>query len=495
MILKRDFYLTNLFILFVLFGLGCSLANKTQDLSMPKDQPPSSFKPSVVEEWTLVNGVKVLFLPDVELPIVKGTLFVPKGTLWANDTWESLDSSSIISVMGQQLRQGGAGKYNADQLDLELEKLSAHVDSSFGTEYGTVGFSGLSSDFEKVFELFKLVLLEPRFQQDRLDLWKGQALESIRRRTDDPSTIAGIAFKKLLFGETVLGRITTSSSVKEIQRDHLLKAYQQFVHPENALLVITGNISKERLNKTLTQQLANWNSKNREQLNLAKIDHVITPGIYFIKQPFQQSTVYMGQIGPARLTPDYVAIEAFNLIFGGGDFGSRLMKKIRTEQGLAYSVFGSIIAGFPVGQNVVVIQTKSESTAQAIHSSLDIIQNMQSVPVDLSELDQAKKSVQSSFIFKFATPEEVIRREALLRLLSYPADYDKTYVSKVEALIEKDVHAVAKKYWDLSKFVIVVVGNEKAYNSLAQQLKENVQGFAGLKLKECSFLESLGECH
>ncbi len=186
----------------LLLGAGCSpRSSAAPEGALSAER---SFKPPVPERWTLPNGLTVMYLKDTELPLVTGTIYVRAGGLW-----EPEGRIGIAGAMGELMRQGGAGNLSADALDERLEKLSASVSSSVGGEFGSVAFGSLSGDFETVFGLATDVLLRPRFEQSRIELWKGQSLEGIRRRTDDPWTVAGIAFGQLVYGNTPYGRVGT----------------------------------------------------------------------------------------------------------------------------------------------------------------------------------------------------------------------------------------------------------------------------------------------
>jgi len=478
---------------FSIFSMGlvsCSSKQSASSIPMPKDEKQTAYKPKLSEQWQLSNGLSVMYLPDEELPIIRGALLIPGGTLW-----EIPGKPALISAMGHQMRQGGAGNLDADELDLQLEKLAAGIESSYGTEYGSIGFSCLTSDFEKVFSLFSDVVLFPKFEKNRLDLWKGQSLESIRRRGDDPNTVAGLSFRELLMGQTPMGRVTVPEDIKSVEREDLLKTHRLLVQPKGAILAITGKIDRKILQEAIERRFGSWKELPEHLSEMPAMSFNPKPGVYFIKKPFEQATVYAGELGPVRLTPDYAAIEGFNIIFGGGDFGSRLMKTIRTDLGLAYSLYGSVLPGFPIGQDIIVLQTKSESTADALEKSIDVLSTMQKVNVEDFEMEQAKKSIQNSFIFKLDTPDDLVRRQALLRLLNYPKDYDETYVEKINMLSAGDVLEVAKKHWDISKLVIVVVGNETAYNSIRAKLQSSPQSLAGFELHECTFSQKLDACN
>lgn len=446
----------------------------------------NAYKPAKPSSWTLPNGLTVFFRQDSELPIVQAALFLKGGGLWEEST-----ETGAVSAMGDQLRQGGTGSYSPDELDRKLEELAATISSAFAAENGKVAFSCLSADVDTVFPIFASVALAPRFDAERLNLFKGQALEALRRRSEDAETVADIAFAQLLFGESALGRVAVTSDIQRLSREVLMRNHARFVRPDGAVLAITGDISEARVRVLVEEYFASWRPRVEELPQLEQPKTAAAPGIYFIELPFSQSTILMGHLGVPRLTTDYPSIDAFNDIFGLGGFGSRLMSRVRTELGLAYEIYGMISPGFPVGKNFVSLQTKSESTAQALTEAVGVLSKMQSEQVERTVLAESQRSLASAFIFKFDSTEKIVQRQALFQLLGYPADYDLTYVDKINALTPLDVQTVAQRRWDLSKFVIVVVGDNSAYTQVEALVKNAASPLSGKSLRKLQFDQKL----
>ena len=465
----------------------------------PLIQPPlpsradevAAFKPVVPEVWKLANGLEVIYLPDDELPLVRGRLYIRGGSLWTPSA-----PNGAVAAMGEQMRSGGAASLSADDLDKELEKLAAGVSTTFGAEFGAVSFSCLATDFSNVFKIFSEVLLSPRFEGDKLALWKGQALEGIRRRKEDAATVAGTAFNQILYKGTPYGKVTLSSDVAKITRSELQRLHKELVKPDGAVLVITGRVSKEEIASTVEKFLGSWKSRGSELPPPPGVDTEPKPGIYFVELPFSQATIYAGQLGVPRLTPDAPAIEVFNEVFGSSGFGSRLMQRVRTDKGLTYSIFGGISPGTVKGTNYIVAQTKAESVAEALTESVQVLKELQQMPVPEGDLAERKVGIKNSFVFNFDSADNVAGRLARLRLLGYPDDYDATYLPKIEAVTPKNVLEVANNRWSPEKFVVVIVGNETAYQRIVS-LKEAANPspaakiLAGFELVKLSFDQAL----
>ncbi|MBX7145591.1 MAG: insulinase family protein [Oligoflexia bacterium] len=446
----------------------------------------SSYRPITPETWNLPNGLTVMFMQDNELPLVQGTLYLKGGGLWESD-----DVLGATSAMGDQMRQGGAGELDADDLDTELEKLAANISSGFAGENGKVSFSCLESDFDRVFSLFSDVVLRPRFAQSRLDLLKGQSLDAIKRRVEDPSTVAQLSFGQLLYGKSAFGRVATDSDVRRLTREDIVRMHRLLVQPKRAVLVLSGKIERAKAQQAIERLFSEWQPRE-EELSVLPTGFVSAePGIYFIELPFEQSTIIMGHLGVPRFTPDYAAIDAFNDIFGSSGFGSRLMARVRTQLGLAYSVFGMIQPGFVQGKNFIMLQTKSESSGLALSESLGVVRKIQTGGITAQELAESQRAIVNSFVFRFDSTDEVAQRAALFKVLEYPQDYDTTYVERIMGLTTAQVEEVGTKHWDLSKFVIVVVGNETAYNSIQALVTGAGSPIHGLRLQKVKFDQKL----
>jgi zinc protease len=473
----------------VLSAALCSCVNPLMSVQPPlasRADEVAAFKPIKPDRWVLPNGMTVLFLQDSELPIVHGRLFVRGGSLWGPEK-----PVGGIGAMGELMRQGGAAELSSDALDSELEKLAATIGTSFGAEFGAGNFSCLSSDFDRVFDLFSKVILKPRFDADRIALWKGQAIESIRRRVEDPGTVATIAFTQLLYGDTAYGRITKEEDIHRISRTELLSLHRSFVRPDGAVLVITGRIDKAAVEDVVARKLGTWEPRGTDLPAPPPIEVDPKPGIYFIELPFSQATIQAGQLGVPRLTPDYPAIEVFNDVFGASGFGSRLMKRVRTELGLTYGVYGGIAPAVVRGINYFSAQTKAESVGEATVESINVLIGMQQADPTEAELAERKAAIRNSFVFNFESADSVAGRIARLELLNFPFDYDETYLTKIDQVQPTAVTAVARDRWDSTKFVVVVVGNESAYSHLTKMMQESPGPLKGFELIKLGFDQAI----
>jgi zinc protease len=179
-----------------------------------------------------------------------------------------------------------------------------------------------------------------------------------------------------------------------------------------------------------------------------------------------QSIVMLGQIGVDKGAPDLHAVRVMNFILGGGGFNSRMMKEIREERGLAYSVYSSFQVGRLLpGPFIAQCETKSSTTIEALELMLAAMTTIREQPVRAEELQIAKESLNNSFVFSFTTPHDVVTQAMRLDFYDYPDDYLESYRDKVEALSLADIQQAARDHLQPAQMSIVLIGNEQEFEA------------------------------
>ena len=470
----------------LLLSLGIISCSGISSSSFDANPEPVSIKKITPDGWFLDNGLEVIYHADPEVPTVRGAILFRGGHLWEPD-----GRLGATTAMGSQMRRGGAGSLNSETLDLELEKLAASVSSSFGAEVGEVAFSCLKSDIDRVFEIFSDVIQKPRFEDKQLQLYVDAKAERIKRRKDNATRVANISFRQLLYGNSPFGRVLKTQRVRKISRLELLRAHRELVIPNTATLIVTGDIDKKKLKELVNKHLAGWKKRQSIDRTPPDINFVPSPGIYFIELPFDQSSIFLGHQSVPRFTKDHIDIKVFNHIFGSSGLGSRMMRKLRAELGLTYGGYGGVYADLVKGVSTVFLQTKSDSTPDAIREAIKLVLEFQSKGPTEEEIQNAKRSIENSFVFEFDSIGAMLSRKVTQEIYGYPKNYDETYIDNIKSTNLNRVKEVANKRWDLSKLVVVVVGNTNAYNRVQEFVKDPSSILAGIPLKKVRFDEEL----
>ncbi len=174
----------------------------------------------------------------------------------------------------------------------------------------------------------------------------------------------------------------------------------------------------------------------------------------------------LGQLGVDKGAPDLHAVRVMNFILGGGSFNSRMMKEIREERGLAYSVYSYFQVGRILpGPFIAQCETKSSTTIEALDLMLAAMKTIREVPVSPEELQVAKESLNNSFVFSFTSPHEVVTQSMRLDFYDYPNDYLESYRAKVDALTLADIHLAAREHLQPEKMSIILIGNEQQFEA------------------------------
>src|SRR5579863_956416 len=187
--------------------------------------------------FTLKNGMRVLLLEDHELPVISGLALIRTGNLF-----DPPDKRGLSSVMADVLRSGGTRAKTGDQIDEELENIAASVESTMGETSASITFSGLKETAGTVLGIFKSVMTDPEFRQDKIDFTIGQDHSGIDRRNDDPQAIAEREIASVLYGrDNSYGWNIEHADLTRIHKEDLQEFYHRYYFPTNIMLAVYGD--------------------------------------------------------------------------------------------------------------------------------------------------------------------------------------------------------------------------------------------------------------
>ena len=405
----------------------------------------------------LKNGMIVYAIEDRSLP--KTDLSI---TLRAGSFWEPEGKEGLASMAGSVMRTGGTEKTAAEALDERLEFLAIQLGVSIGDTQANANLGVLTKDLDEGLKLLAEVLSKPAFRQDKIDLYKAQSMNSMRARNDSPNSIEARESTLLLYGEYPVNRHATKASVDSITREDLLAFHKRFFHPSNMIVAAAGDFAKADFLARLEKAFADWPTPAPEKVQVPKVAHAPKPGVYCFQtlQNVPQGRVTIGHPGIDYNHPDAFPVRIMSYIFGQGGFSSRLVKVVRTDAGLAYSVGCSYTPGITyTGTFRMAFQSKSESCLYAAKLCLQELARMQKEDVSADELKGAINFYLDAFpsLF-FSTPSQTAGTLAAAEFNGFPKDYYTSYRSKIAAVTAADVKRVANDHMKPANLVYVVVG-------------------------------------
>ncbi len=414
-------------------------ANDWRQISIP---PLPAFKPQQPKRIVLPNGMVIFLQEDHELPLIDGTARIRGGS-----HNEPAKKVGLIDIYGEVWRTGGSKTKTGDEFDDFLEIRAAKVETSGGPDSTSINWSCL------------------KFREDKLDIAKKGAFDSISRRNDQIGEIAQREATRLAYGpDNPYARVPEYATVAAITRQDLIDWHKTYVHPNNMILGVSGDFDSAAVEAKLRAAFAQWPKgptlpKDEVQYHPAK------PAYYLIrKEDVNQSSIHMVGLGIRRDNPDYYAVNVFNEAFAGG-FSSRLFNDIRTKRGLAYHVGGGIGANFGhPGILQIVMGTKSQTTIESVQALQEDIDDLEKHPLTDDELKRAKDAILNAFIFRLDSPDKILGERMTYEFYGYPADWLDKYPAEIQRVTPADANRVAAKYLHKDQLATLVVGNDKEFD-------------------------------
>ncbi len=403
----------------------------------------------------LPNGMIVYITEDHTLPTLDIQAIIRTGGIY-----DPPDKVGLAAMTGSVMRTGGTSSISGDDLDERLVYLGGSISTSVGNLNGEASLFVLSKDTDEGVDLFADVLMHPAFAEDKIKLYKDEAIDRIKNKNDNPRAILGREFNKLLYGNHPYVWEESKKSIDKISREDLLAFYKTYFVPNNMILAVAGDFNKKEMLQKIEKAFAGWQAKKVGIPALPKVTAKNRPGVFMIEKEINQGYINVGHFGTTIHNPDVFALDVMNFILGGGSFTSRIMTKVRSDEGLAYNT-GSRFShekAFP-GTFYGYVQTKSATVQYAISLILKEFERIRKESVSPEELETAKQYFLDSFPDRFSTSIGTMSSMARLEYDGYPMNYFQTYRSRIEAVTAKDVLRVAKKYIIPSEMSMMVVGD------------------------------------
>jgi zinc protease len=408
------------------------------------------------ERQVLSNGLVLVIARDHTLPFVTLRFIADAG---ARHDPPELAGLSNIAAEGLLL---GTARRTERQINQQLDFLGASLSVSGGPDFTALDFRLLKNRWADGIDILLDVITGPTFPEKAIERRIRAVQSALVQEEDQPGVVTEKAFQKTLFRFSPYGHAVegTIASLENIRVEQVRQFYERFYSPGRSILVIVGDIAPNDV-RPLIERLQRWEGGGPDE----SPPHPVfseTPADVMIDRPVTQANIIMGHRGIARANPDFYAVSVMNQILGGGGFTSRLVQRVRVEQGLAYSVVSYFDPRRFPGAFQIELQTGNATARQAIDIAHREMLRMQQEAVSEQELNTAKNYLIGSFPLRYASQAGLARLLAHVEYHRLGADYFEAYPDRIRNIEKEDVLAAARTYLKPDETVMAVVADLKA---------------------------------
>ncbi|HEX5647202.1 MAG TPA: pitrilysin family protein [Nitrospira sp.] len=404
---------------------------------------------------TTANGITVVVLEQHFLPIVEIHALIKAGS-----AQDPPDKAGLANLTASLLDEGTTAR-SSKQLAEQIDFIGGSIEVKAGEDFTTASARILKKDVDLGFTLLADILLHPAFPKQEFDRVRSQILGELVSDNDDPGQVAMKAFNQLVFANhpyrwPVNG---TEDTLNKMTLADVQNFYTKEYLPNQTILTVVGDITMEQATTLVQTHFGSWKKGTPPSRSPKKPAMIDKKTVQLIEKDLTQSTIMLGHGGISRTNPDFYAVTVMNHVLGAGGFSSRLMDSIRDKQGLAYGIMSHYDARAMPGSFWINLQTKTETTNQAIAGVIAEIKGLRETPVTDQELAEAKSFLMGSFPLRLDSTAKLAGVLAQVEFFGLGFEYFSQYPKWIERVTKEDVQRVAKQYLNPHHYALVVVGN------------------------------------
>jgi len=428
-----------------------------------RERPPAAGTPvnariPATAERTLSNGLRVIVAPNRALPLINANLLIASG-----GSADPANRAGLASMTGDLLTRGTTSR-SAAEIARQIESLGAEIGSGAGMDSSAVTLQTRTDRAQEAFPVFADVARNPAFAQEEVERAQQEALDGLQVALSQPGAIASFAMTRALYGDAPYGALRSPTSIAAISREDMATYHNTYWRPDNAILVIAGDVSAEEGFELAERHFGDWQRPAAPlQARPDASAHAGGTRAIVVDLPDSgQAAVSMGLVGIARTDADYFPLLVANTVLGGG-YSARLNAEIRIRRGLSYAAFSGLSARIAPGPIVASAQTRNDAAVQVYELMRAEIARIGAESIPTAELTARKAGLIGDFGQSVETTSGLAGQISTLALNGLPPERLNTYVSDVSSVTPEQARAAASRYFDPARADVVIVGDADVF--------------------------------
>ena len=401
----------------------------------------SCFAAVSIEHWQTEQGGRVYFVQTAALPMIDVRV--------AFDAGSARDGAQFgLAALTSAMLENGAAEWDADEVARRFEMVGATFSSGVSRDMAWLSVRSLVEPelLNKALTTYQTVLAQPRFAEDDFQREKSRTLAGLKQREESPAAIASMAFYRALYRDHPYAHPEEGDvqTVSGFETADLKAFYKKFYVAANAIVVIVGDINRQRAEQIAGQLLSGLPVGDKPQA-LPVVDIPSAAERQHIDFPSSQTHILLGMPGVHRKDPDYFPLYVGNHILGGGSLVSRLFDEVREKRGLAYTASSQLMPLFRSGPFTLGLQTRNDQAEKALQVAKATLQDfVDKGPTD-AELSAAKNNIVGGFAMRVDTNGKLADYVTMIGFYQQPLDYLEQFQNKIQAVGVAEVKEAFKR--------------------------------------------------
>lgn len=409
----------------------------------------------IPQRLTLVNGLRVLLLPDNSSPTI--TL---GGYIQAGKEFDQDDKAGLASLVADNLLNGTKTK-DALTIANTLAARGASLDFTVQREGVRILGQSLKEYLPVLLATMTDVVKNSTFPGSELEISRQQAVNHLKFELNDPDEVANRKFIQALYPQNhPVHTFPTLESIQKIKREDVIAFHQKHYRPDTMMLVLVGDFDVEKVQLLIETQFGDWRVSGKASVINYPLVVITDQGkrVNSVIPDKTQAVTYMGYVGIKRQDPRFYQALVLNQILGGDTLSSRLGAEVRDRLGLTYGIYSNFQGGKNIGTFLIEMQTSPENTNQAIATTRKLLKQIHQQGVTTLEVETAKRTLISNYHVSLSKPEQLTARILMNEVYGLDELELRNFAEKIQKATRNEVNQVARQLLDPDKFVVVTAG-------------------------------------